>query len=370
MQAPDVLDLPGPRRFMDRVCADIDAGTTVVVAFPQVAIDSGLADRIVDSIGTQAGAGLVERGESHLPTQMIQTLDFISEWRPSHDPWWDLAHWPALGGRALALRSWEHDVAAILQRWEALTHEASRAPAERLRLVIGAGSSDVERALLERTRPLHIAVRWWWGVIDRIDTELHLRRQAQPTDPLEHAERVERLSWDLGQEAAQKLPCEGDAEHASQPVHTTHQMARGHERASGRHREVPPVDLRKAWNCGTVDLWDGRYRPRITANSRKAELDVIRWRAQVQVLFPYLEEHRRKLQHLFLVRAREAGLSTGQDDTWEIGQMFGAVQYQGVKLPLDVYDHLRAAREVRNALAHGRPADEKYLIKLFKVIPL
>lgn len=377
MTALDLLELPGPARFIDRVCVDVAAGRSVVVVFPQAAVASGLADRVVDSVGSQAGAGLVDSDGTHLPTQVAETLGFLEDWRPGADPWWDLAHWRALGGRAVAIRSWEHRVSTVLERWEALTHEASRAPAERLRLVVGVGLEDVLRAGLERTPPLHLAVHWWWGVIDRIDTELDLRRREPPQDRLQHAEQVERIAWDLGSQRANEPGDEDHETHGRSPDRECQRatgplprMALDHERAPRIHREVPPVSLREAWDLGMVELWDGRFRPRVGDHTGAIELGVLRWRAQVQILFPYLEEHRLKLQHAFVPKAKEAGLSADASDTWEIGEMYAAVNNCGVRLSLNTYEHLRAAREVRNALAHGRPADEKYLGQLLRVIPL
>ena len=373
MLGTDILGLPGPQAFMDRVCSDVEAGRSALLVFPRSIIDVGLANDVVDIVGARLGAGQVQQGKGHLPTMVAEALDYLDEWRPSGDPWWDLAHWPAMRGRAATLRSWEHDVVGLVHRWEALTHEAGSEPTERLCLVVGAGLADVEATHLDRTPSLHFSVHWWWGVIDRLDTELSLRRRFGVLDPLAHAELVERTSWDISDMARTSAGMRSDfvgAEGNTVDGPCPPRMAMNHDRAVGASRKTPPVAVRPWWDRGEVDVWDGRYRPSGSGPWADSESKELRWRAQVQILFPYLEEHRRRIQQDFLPKARQAGLAIDPDDAWELGQMFWAARDNQVKVSLQTYEHLKRARNVRNALAHGRPAERRDIEALLEIIPL
>ncbi|WP_345207481.1 hypothetical protein [Fodinibacter luteus] len=330
-----------------------------MLVFPRFAIASGLADHVLDAVATSAGARCVDTGEAHLATRVAEAMDRLHEWRPGSDPWWDLAHWPALRGQCAAVRSWEDAVGDPVTRWEALTHESGREPRERFRLLVGVGLDDLEGSPLDRTPSLHVSVRWWWGVVDRLDTELYL--SGRDPDPLAHAEAVEVTAWAL--EGSCGGGTDGHALATGLP-----RAVREHDRTPRTHRQAPPPEIRPHWDLGLVELWDGRYRPVAAADPEGEERRVLRWRAQVRLLFPYLEEHRVRILREFLPKALTVGVAPGFGDVWELGDMFG--QGRRVGLSLATYDHLKVARDVRNDLAHGRPAEPRQVELLREKIPL
>lgn len=377
-----MLDLPGPRAFVERVTQDLDSGHSVVVVFPNSLILDGRADAVLDAIAALAGADLVASdGAPHLTRRIVDGLGYGPEWRPSHDPLWDLAHWTALAGLTAALRSWEHDVTPVLARWESLLHEAGRGPEQRFRLLLGVGSEQVSAAGLERTPPLFVRLHWWWGVIDRIDTDLHIRAKTLggPADPLQHAQLLEAIAWDLPligrlrpeipdfpTRLIRALPRPADGPSPGDIPATV----REHDRLSLEGRSAPPPLVRSIWDRGDLDIWDGRYRPRLQSISAAGDLPTLLWRAQVRVLFPYVEEHRALLARVFQHRARESRLGTSDEDTLELGEMYALVRQGRIRLPRDEWEMLKAARDVRNDLAHGRPAAPKPLHRLLEAMPL
>lgn len=378
-----MLDLPGPRAFIERVRRDLDLGHSVVAVFPRSLIEQGQADAVLDEIAAVSGAVLVDPAGPPTAVRVVDALGYGVDWSPTHDPLRDLAHWPALAGLAAVVRSWEHDTAQVLARWGVLQQEAGRSPEHRFRLVVGANAEQVSAAGLDRSPPLFFKAHWWWGVLDRIDTELHVRAGVPdgPADVLHHAQVIEILAWDLDllQELT-ALPAGSGADPdllirdlvPPDPGYDPSDLppaVLAHQRPSLDGRQAPSAAVRPLWDRGLVDLWDGRLRPKLHPALKADELATLMWRAQVRVLFPYVEEHRAELAEVFQRYARRAGLRS-VDGTWELGDMYAACVPGNVGMPLESYGLLKAARAVRNDLAHGRLASPRHLARLLAAKPL
>lgn len=381
-QTVPITSLPGPVRFIERVGADIDSGQSAVVVFPESAIQSGLADQILDEIGNCTGAQLVDPTRQGLATAIVESSGYAHEWRPGHDPLYDLVNWPHLEGMTCTIRSWHHDLRNALGRWESLQHAAGRDPHLRFRLLVGASDSVIAKAgLSEVESVLHLSLHWWWGIIDRIDTELYLQREPRfvylPT--LTHSQRLELVAWDLETSALVPQTAEEfrhfTLEDWPEPDPIWRKSRLGEElerrpRIDRRHRTSPQADLRQLWNAGVLELWDGRLRPRLHRESSTREVHRLIWQAQVRVLFPYLEEHRQELEVEHFRRTnREVASAVGDDDLIELGTMFHLWINGKVRLDKAVSRRLEAARKVRNNLAHGEPARDRDVGILLRHLP-
>lgn len=386
-----MFDLPGPDRFANAAAADVNDGYSVVLVFPQHMIDSGDADVVLHRVANLVVAEeLSTEPGITLPDRIAASLGLSREWQPTRDPWRDLVRWPEVAGRTLCLPGWRDDVSdhvpEVLEPWETLQHEAGIKPRDRFRLLIGSGRVPVEAARYDRIRPLHLRVHWWWGVLDRLDTELHLHRRhsTERPDPLYQAVLAETVAWDL--DLADRLPpgmdCSADTLTAHlpgrgwAPTRTT-----GHgslseaslTRPPADGRVAPPPSVRPDWDAGHLELWDGRYRPRLTADSIHGDLPRLTWRAQARVLFPYLEEHRVELEALVLDNGRPQEARWNGDSArlpMELGPLLSKVRSDSVRIPADQKRRLRAAVNVRNKLAHLETAPEHDLRVLLESMPL
>lgn len=386
-----MFDLPGPERFANMAAADVNDGYSVVLVFPEHMVNSGDAEVVLRRVADLVVADeLTTEPGLTVPDRIASSLGLAREWHPTQDPWHDLVRWPAAAGRTLCLPGWRSDVAehleGAIEPWETLQHEAGVRPRDRFRLLIGCGRAPVEAVRYDHLRPLHLRVHWWWGVVNRIDTELHLQRRSssQRLDPLHHAVLAETVAWDL--DLADRLPpsvdCSADsiADYLDgNPSATLGTLGRGTRsdesltRPPAEGRVVPPRSVRPDWDAGHLELWDGRYRPRLTAESIAAELPRLTWRAQSRVLFPYLEEHRAELEELVLDHSPPSTRTADEERVrppTELGPLWAKVRNDSVRIPADQKRRLRAAVKVRNKLAHLETAPEGDLRVLLQSLPL
>ena len=121
------------------------------------------------------------------------------------------------------------------------------------------------------------------------------------------------------------------------------------------------VDTAACWEDGTCDTMEGRrvLHPALfaVADEAEAELGSLVWRAQVGVLFPFLEEARNRYLREYgpLLRVphdtgRGSVILDRQD--LEIGHIHHQLRRRAGVRDLD---RLRLLRDVRNALAHHEP---------------
>jgi hypothetical protein len=366
-----MLHLPGPSEFVRAVTTDLDAGASVVLVFPQTMIAAGTARHILDRVANGALATVIEPGTAHLADRTAHALNLSTDWEPELDPWYDLAHWAPGAGHVVAIPGWDEDLTDLLPRWEHLQHEIGGEAPERLRLIIGTDRTTIEQARLDRTQTLHLRIHWWWGVIDRLDTNLYLRttRPGRP-DPLQHALLMELVAWDLP--LADALSDSDPADLRQHLPRTIPHRARSADLLPPPVRgaqAAPPASVRNAWDAGCLELWEGRYRPQLSAEIFEEVLPRLTWRAQARVLFPHLEEQRAQLEEKFL-RAAPAHLhdpTTRSTDLWELGTMWYHVRCGTVRLNTEDRRLLKAARRVRNQLAHLEPASPEDLAVLLPI---
>ena len=383
MSRPDtVLSLPGPERFLDSLAGDIEAGTSVVVVFPQVAIDRGFADGLLARLGERVGAEAClppHRDDPRILPERLAELARAGPFNPGFDPWRDLVNWVGSRGLRVLLRSWNESLDDVVRRWAALLHEAGYEPSERPALIMGIDSQTAHRTRVEFEDALFLRDHWWWGAVNRLDTAVHVHRTGVATSTLHLAAVEEVAAWDLDLAAALSHRWDGtraklrDVLSAlpSPPI----ELAEHAASAAGASDSLrPPRSARYDWDAGLVEAWDGRLRWRTDAPTETETLDKLLWRAQSRVVMSHLDEQRSRLADEFVRRARADVLQAfeierGENAIWELGDMHYHVVTGQVQLAGPIRRYLATARDVRNAIAHGRPARDGDLRRLMAGYP-
>jgi hypothetical protein len=261
-----------------------------------------------------------------------------------------------LVGRTLAVVVGESDS----QRWGEFARQfvvASRQVAveDRPRLMIMSGKSC---AAIAESDPLLSGI-WWWGVLDRLDTSLHLRSHlGDEVNELLRDCIVEVAGYDL--RLAEYLATTWEGSHASLSkvlldypgaphacVAETIQLS-----SSSTRFDVPPAAMLSLWDEGLVDRWDSfAAYLHACAVSTQADLRSRVWRAQVRVLMPILDEERARIE--VWIRRQIKGLAAG--DVLEAGELYDIFQdhprlkdWRGGHRKRLVY----WLRNARNTLAH------------------
>lgn len=378
--AESLISLPGPVRFIRDVADDVEAGRSIAIVFPDEAVIDGSADSVLREIARLTRADECPPPDSpdhSVPRLLVDLFGDDGSWAPSMDPWRDLLEWRGLRGERAVLRSWDHDVGHAALRWPALLMESGLGLAERPALIFAFRRRDVDESRLARLDALFISIHWWWGVMDRIDTETHLvlQRRRGGFDLLTLATVVEVAAWDLrlADSLVQHWDCRLDTLEKYVREHGVCRMA---ERANvvgdsgiarGTHKysraSQPSRDDLELWDAGMVEKWDSVARPVQWWPKTAENLDNLVWRAQNRVLMPHVDRVRAYLEKKFRARASQEFLDglLEQGDTLELGPMRWAVVQCGVRLDREDRGCLEILWKLRNLLAHGRPAADELI---------
>lgn len=192
---------------------------------------------------------------------------------------------------------------------------------------------------------------WLHHLIGRRGTRSAMHRRLQLRHALELVAYDPRLAWDAASQGLEILAA---------PVAWLAGVAatRGWT-----------ADRAACWEEGTCDTMEGQrlLHPALLAvtDGAEATLRSLVWRAQVGVLFPFLEEERNRCLREYgsLLRVpHDTGHGAVIRDRrdLEIGHIHHQLRRAGVK----ELDRLRLLREVRNALAHHEPLAPEMLQEL------
>ncbi len=298
-----VWSLPGPARFAAALSARLDRGYSVIVGLPGWILSDavfragllGAVDRAADVVDD------CENGS--LPGLFLAERFSIEDIRPGPDAAAALARHETLSGRVLAVML--ADGPEQRDRWVKFVRPfvaASRSVpvTERPLLMILSGSSTASWADGD---PL-LSDIWWWGVLDRLDTALHVKRRlADGGEELLRDSITEVAGFDLrladhlavtwdGADStlADALACFSGPVMAASP-------GRPPQPQSSTSLSAPPAKLLPTWEQGLVDRWD--VFPvywHACASLTAADLRSRVWRAQIRALMPTIDEERARVE--------------------------------------------------------------------------
>jgi len=376
--AGDVSDLlwrlPGPAAFVDEIVDDVRQGVSVVLCLPEYAAP-GLREAVGEKVRAreickQATVDQAAMEAGIPPPQVLR--------QAIHGPSAEKGD----GARELAtdrsLRDWLIWVEGVGQSqwpaWKRFLEEfeaASRAASDcnGLRVVV------VARGSLANSPPraeVRLAVRKWQGVVEPLDMLLlvyWLMRDADAS-PLRRRLQISLIAELAGTDPllAETL-CRCDLPALINPL----DALRGF--AQRRSWGAPlPTDRSELWAGGMADMIHGRqFRHSaalaVSQGHDHDELDRRIWRAQIQVLFPFVEEQRASLVKdlttadcLRLPWVTPFGRIEDPLDL-EINHLCRMVSHVK-RVPPAKRELIRVLVEVRNSLAHLEKVPEELLLRL------
>ncbi|MEV3963537.1 hypothetical protein AB0M34_22040 [Nocardia sp. NPDC050193] len=350
---------------------DLKEGKSVVLVFPDSAVAQGVADAVlIDLSHETAYAEYCRQSGDPFPTRVLDTFGADTDTYRRYDSWNAIAGWRDWQGAWVVIPGWEHDdVEEIVQRWPAQAHASGLTADAQPKLVIGARLCDVPRTVLAHLDPSLTAVHWWWGVLDRLDTEIRLA--AVPgcrLNPVEAAVITELACWDLA--CVDFLARHWDRTTAGAPAAVESYrravpapVSGGPPSVTRRHSTAPPVDLEHEWRDGLVDRWGHTLRNAPATLDDKAITQRL-WMAHNRVLVPHIDEERAEYEQRIRRKASSRALADVRrrdDDVIEIGSLAWLVDTGRVDLGRDHRRRLSAFRVLRNQLAHRVPVNDRLL---------
>jgi hypothetical protein len=367
--------LPGPARFISDIAADIRAGKSVIVVFPDAAVESGSADAVLDDIaGDGPNTVFCEPSMDSFPTRIITTFGADPVAMRAYDEWNSIIGWAAWHGSWVIVPSWQHqDVHDVVDRWPAQVQACGLPVDDRPKLVLAVRLSELPRATTTHLDTSIVAVHWWWGVLDRLDTETRLAAVAdRRINPVDAAVITELSGWDL--ECTDYLASHWDRTTAGASLAIDAYKRQDPTSCDGlsnspsarRGVTAPPVELEQAWREGLVDRWGYsiRWAPRTLDDKAIAQRI---WMAHNRILIPHVEDERAHFEQLILAKAAPralADLDRRDDDIIEIGSLAWLLDTGRVNIGRDEGRRLKAFRDLRNALAHREPVADNLLRRI------
>ncbi|MFJ7212383.1 hypothetical protein [Amycolatopsis sp. NPDC098790] len=358
--APPLTSLPGPRKYLGRIGAALDAGLNCLWIMPDHLVTQRIADDVFDYVvdrpdaitvpqadpveataqpiplpsGTTgpAAPSWADDGFGDLDTSsvvvralpvlepaysIVERLHFLDDGTTATDVLAAVVSSERLRGKVIALRGWEEpdatDVANTFVRFNALTKGRSSPAREHVRMLVAARQSDLPPNLLSRIDPMTAKVFWWWGSTTRLDTAVVVAN-AQPrvsgsaTSGTQLHElvatevAVEVAGPDLDVAAALSQRWDGRMSTLHKCLDEISFPVDGAEVVERRilsGLRQPPVELTGLWNAGAVDLWDGHVRITPAANNLSSgviDMDTLIWRGQSRALTPLIDEQRHRFE--------------------------------------------------------------------------
>lgn len=336
----DLLDLPGPQRFLAELVEALEATTMVQLVLPDPMFAApGLADSVYLAIRRlhrgQTRCLQMLRDDEDLPEMLMQGV-LEPDARSSRTP--------EATASILAQRSDELfivllavDVDSPAFRSALDLAKAVRAcriePGEtrlRLLLLLDQGRSD---AMCGPSGPLWQAEGWisstrhWWRAVHRIDTAVYVWRNTLTLrlDDFVREEIIELAAWDLdlakwlvnsdswgsGRTAdrvasslKEHLDVGDDTDRLLAFLDANESLDWIHDRhdAPAHHEWSADPNLLAAWRLGLLNRWDGKYVARwwvhlMTRPDRCPDLvQASRWRAQARILTPEIDRYRSEIE--------------------------------------------------------------------------
>lgn len=374
---PDIATIaqfPGPARFVRDIVADLDIGKSVVVVFPDVLVDNGVAHAVLAEIALEnSRAHQCESSSDSFPCRILATFGSDPGSLQAFGEWDTIIRWEAWHQSWVLISAWEHsDVIEILDRWPAQVKACGLSERDCPKLVVGLRLADVARSKLLHLEQLTVAVHWWWGVLDRLDTETWLAAIAprEGLGPVDIAVITELSGWDLA--------CVGFlVDHWDRTTDGISEALESYRALVGENADDctssmaaalprslagPPVELEEHWRNAKVEKWGHSIKDSPVTMS-DAEISKRAWIAHNRILMPHVDDERGRYETMVRRRLRAdviADVVRG-DDIIEIGQLKRLVDDRVVDLGKKERLRLQFFGRLRNKLAHREPIDDQSL---------
>lgn len=370
----ELWTLPGPSRFAREVRSTLERGYSVVVFAPRTQlVDRGWREGLLDAIDRHMDIIKDDDLDERSALTVVADHFGITEIDPGANAG-DLIRHDVMLGRTICL---------VMPRNEArgpgwcdfarLLGTAGRsAPLEdRVQLLIFA-PCGLASMLTERESFLQPL--WWWGVMDRLDTAVHVsdKMTSTRTDDVLRDAIVEVAGFDLA--LAEHLAAHWNGSSSNLAATLSDYEA---ENDNGWSKQPPPLphtstawatppdSVMGFWDEGLVDAWEPFpayvHACLLSSNGRNSDLQSRIWRAQIRALMPLIDEERSRL--VDWIRPQLAKGNDPLPKTPELVDLYLALQNHP-ELKSWGGGHRRRLiywlRETRNTLAHMgtlEPAD-------------
>jgi hypothetical protein len=365
---PDVYwSLPGPRDFLTDlgvVVAEHGWLQQVLVAVPDRGAPPGLAHRIAHLTALTAPHRVVEvslTGDCDLgaagaclratglplPTRVPGIADVLGA---------DLGQHLLVIDATTATPGQLRDLGGLVTAAAAQAHNARAGQSLQIVAVLPG------RAVAHVGAAPRLAVRWWWGRLGRLDTELLLRSvPGRALDPVLGTAIAEIAGFDLAAALVLRAEWDGDLE-------TLHSLL--HEYAAGDPGllAAPPPDAPAptdrpsaatlaSWSAGSCDLWDRRgvaWHPSAAAKHDPERLARALWRAQAANVMPLVEEQRARVVAWLARQGHGPRLRDEYGDPAEIGAIWHYMVHRASMQSRPQMALVTWLRDTRNDIAHLR----------------
>lgn len=300
--------LPGPSRFARALAADLQDGISAVVVLPVGVGSAGIQEAVRDSFSDVDVNRLSLRnllsGRRPVVDALYESLGLRAPGSGERLDVSDFAGNPDLGRRLIWIdgkgasptqaTSW----GVFLRQYVSAASEV-----EAHRRAVFATLCEGAHGSLMPDQDRLLTKRWWWGVVDPLDTEVFVAEVLGERDC--HPAFVETVTevagFDLG--VARMLSELWDGS-----LRNLGGLLRGYEleAVDGDHdwspepssRSHPPVGSISAWSAGVVNAWGEHDPHRHPCHVNATEPDLLRhliWRGQVRGLLPRIEIERQTL---------------------------------------------------------------------------
>ena len=366
--------LPGPARFVRDIAADLSNGKSVVIVFPDAAVESGIADAVLDDLQAEGVcAEFCQESVEPFPTRVISTFRSDPVTERAFDEWDTIIEWAPWHGSWIFIPGWQHsDVAEIVDRWPPQLKACGLAVENRPKLIIAVRLADLPRTKLAHLDQGEMTVHWWWGVLDRLDTETRLAAVSERrVSPVEAAVIAEVSGWEL--RCTEFLAAQWDRttggllgamRHFQEQARDFQQVRLPATPKKKRGVHQPPEELEQLWRDGHVERWGHSIRL-APSSLDDSQVSQRLWMAHNRILISHVDEERAAYQQLIISRASLASLDDlrrrDDDDIIEIGSLAWLVETRRVNVGREEKLRLQAFRDLRNDLAHCKPIADDLL---------
>ena len=365
--------LPGPSQFIEEVASDLRQGRNVIIALPNhhpMGLREAVNARVsLDDHWCWRSLRVTEWEDEIIHPATLLHQRFAPLLETSHQP--PSAHSLIKSERFIRHLIWlEGFTPPLWKRWKSFLEEyadlcRNKSEDERSLFCVSLTGVLVEEL---SGQDIALSVRTWRNITDQLDMSLYLS-QLLPDNGI--PKLLRRLRIAIVTELAGSDPevsrmlIQLDLDSLLTPH--SHLMEFAQRRGWNES-----VSKQPQWHEGQFDILEGRLfihsAVLVASGNANAEINRRIWRAQVGVLFPYVEEQRiwllEELQNSLIVPFKtDYGVIDNIEDL-EIGHILYQISNSTKQIRQDTYQLLHTLVAVRKEIAHLKTVSSKLLYKL------